>query len=156
MVSRMQASHVVHFFGVFLILAWGHLVSGPAVAQTFDWLIAEGIEGGGITTLAEAPNGDLYAGVWDGGGIFRSTDQGLTWQETSSSRDKVSEIVINNAGTVFVALSNGEVHRSLDNSASWSVSATGRVDYLGSLAYDPDLDVLYAARREYQLRCTSA
>jgi len=149
MKSRIRPVYVFHHVCIYLVFVAWHLVSGPAVAQTFDWLIAEGIEGGGITTLAEAPNGDLYAGVWDGGGIFRSTDQGLTWQETSSSRDKVSEIVINNAGTVFVALSNGEVHRSLDNGASWSVSTTGRVDYLGSLAYDPDLNVLYAARREY-------
>jgi photosystem II stability/assembly factor-like uncharacterized protein len=147
--SRMQPSHMAHFIAVFLVLVWGHLAPGPSAAQTYDWLMAEGPEGGEITTLAEAPNGYLFAGLWSGGGVFRSTDQGLTWQESGLLLDQVSEIIINNAGTIFAALSNGEIHRSLDNGASWWVSATGRVDHLGAMAYDPDLNILFAARREY-------
>lgn len=152
MVSRIHSHHVIDLVGVILVLACGHLVWGPAMAQTHDWLISEGPEGGEITTLAQAPNGDIYVGLWSRGGIYRSTDQGLTWQETGLPLDQVSKIVINNAGTVFAAISNGNVLRSFDNGASWLTSATGIVDHNGSIAYDPDLDILFAVTSEYFFR----
>ncbi len=122
------------------------LASLPCSAQTFDWLESTGPEGGWVTTLAEAPGGDFYAGTLSVGGVFRSTDQGATWQEVGLRGENVSEIIINNAGTVFAALSTREVRRSLDNGASWPVSGSDLVGTYGSLAYDPTLDILYAAK----------
>ena len=148
MMSRHRPMHVCHLLGLFLLVAAGHLVAGSATAQTFDWIESEGPEGGQVETLAQAPNGDLYAGLWDRGGVYRSTDQGMTWQETGLGFQQVHSIVVNNAGVVFAALSGGQVFRSTDNGASWPVSQPNLVNPAGALAYDQDLDILYAARAE--------
>jgi len=125
------------------------LLSGQLYpARAMDWLPSAGPEGGQVWTLAQAPNGDIYAGIWWGGGALRSTDLGVTWQETGLSYTNVSKIVVNNAGTVFAALSYGEVHRSTDNGTSWEISGSNLTFTFGSLAYDPDLDILYAAKSE--------
>lgn len=149
MVSRLQPNQVIQLAGVFLILAGGQVAAGIALAQTHDWLISEGPDGGQVVTLAQATNGDLYAGLWSREGIYRSTDQGSSWLETGLPHGQVSKIVINNAGTIFAAISNGEVLRSFDDGVGWSVSASGIVDFNGSLAYDPDLDILFAATSEF-------
>ena len=140
--------HVCLLVGLFLLVAVIHLAPVPAPAQTFDWMQSQGPEGGQVKTLAEAPNGDLYAGLWNRGGVFRSTDQGLTWSETGLGYQQVHSIVVNNAGWVIAGLSDGRVFLSANNGASWPVSQPNLVNSGGALAYDPVLDVLYAARAE--------
>lgn len=137
------------------VFRWGFLVlfamslaaAGPGLAQPYDWLQSAGPEGGAVWTLAQAPNGDIFAGIWWPGGVFRSTDQGMTWQDTGLDLMHVSKIVVNNSGTVFAA-GNGDVYRSKDNGGSWELSGSSLVSTFGSLACDPDLDILYAARYE--------
>jgi len=146
MISRLQPVRISRFAFVFLLVASMMLASLPCPAQTYDWQESDGPQGGAVYALGQAPGGNLYAGLKWVGGIFRSTDQGATWQEVGLRGENVSGIVINNAGAVFVAVSNGDVHRSLDNGGSWPISGSNLVGTNGSLAYDPVLDILYAAK----------
>jgi hypothetical protein len=135
------------------ILALALLMAAQA-ALAFDWQQSNGPQGGQIFTLAEAPNGDLYAGSWWGAGIFRSTDQGASWLEVGLRGEQIHEIVIANGGSVFAGTAAGEVHRSQDNGATWPVSGSGIVGTFGALAYDSALDILYAARSSILSRST--
>lgn len=148
MMSRLQPIRVFHIVFILLIITGGLFSPRTAVAQTYDWLAADGPEGGYVETLAQAPGGDIYAGLWNSGGVFRSTDQGLTWQATGLPYEQVHSIVVNNAGAVFAGASTGDVFRSTDNGATWPVVWPGIVAHFGALAYDPVLDIVYAARYE--------
>lgn len=53
------------------------LVPLSLCAQNF-WEQTNGPVGGTVTALATNSNGDLFAGT-DGGGVFRSTDNGNSW-----------------------------------------------------------------------------
>ncbi|MCK9996107.1 MAG: T9SS type A sorting domain-containing protein [Candidatus Krumholzibacteria bacterium] len=146
MMIRFQPVQISRFASA-VLLAVGLMLAGlPCLAQTFDWLESTGPEGGIVYSMAEAPGGDLYAGSYSMGGIFRSTDQGVTWQEVGLRGGGVVAIVINTAGTIFVALSNGDVHRSLDDGTSWPISGSDLVSWAGCFAYDPILDFLYVAK----------
>jgi hypothetical protein len=148
MKSTHRLMHVCNLVGLFLLVAAACLAPGSAAAFTFDWIQSQGPEGGQVRTLVQAPNGDLFCGLWSRGGVFRSTDQGLTWQETALAYEQVHSIVVNNAGAVIAGLTDGRVFLSVDNGASWPVSQPHLVNSAGALAYDPVLDILYAARAE--------
>ncbi|MFH1845797.1 MAG: hypothetical protein ABIF77_21650, partial [bacterium] len=117
----------------------------PALAN-FDWQRSEGPWGGMIFALAEAPNGDLYAGSWRYGGIFRSTDVGASWNLSGLWGARVPDIIVDNAGRIFASVDNGDVQRSTDNGTSWPLLGSSLTGPNGGLAYDDVLDILYAAR----------
>jgi len=148
MTIRFLPIRVSRFASLVLLVAGMLLAGRSCPVQAFDWVPSAGPEGGQVWTLAQAPNGDIYAGIWGIGGALRSTDLGVTWQETGLSYATVSKIVVNKAGSIFAALSYGEVHRSTDNGTSWEISGSNLTNSFGSLAYDPDLDILYAAKSE--------
>ncbi|MEN8007561.1 MAG: T9SS type A sorting domain-containing protein [Candidatus Krumholzibacteriota bacterium] len=147
MLSRLQPIHIFRIT-IYTMIGAGLLMAGTAPAQTYDWDESSGPEGGWVYALAEAPNGDVFAGLWNRGGVFRSTDQGVTWQEAGLHGYSISEMVTNTAGAVFAASTTNDVLRSLDGGSSWEVSGSSVVDYFGGIAYDPVLDILYAARHE--------
>ena len=65
-----------------LLGAWITLF-GPAGGRAADWS-GGGPEIGWVYTLMESSDGTLYAGTW-GGGIFRSFDGGLQWEEATTN-----------------------------------------------------------------------
>jgi hypothetical protein len=93
----------------------------------------------GIATLAIDPTGTLYAGSY-GGGLFKSSDSGSRWFNTSAGlTDTVVQVVAIDSATpttLFAATSAG-VSKSVDAGATWtSVLAVAFMNPLMALALD--------------------
>ena len=113
-------------------------VDNPTPAQGFVSVTAEAVNGGRtthVTTMAVNP-GDrsvIYAGT-DGGGVYKSTDSGASWNNVSRSSTEpgqnwinpyVNELSIDpdDPDAVYAAtgyLGAGALYRSLDGGASWN------------------------------------
>jgi len=85
------------------------------------------------------------AGTWFDSGTYRSTDQGVSWQEVGLREIFINDMVITSDGAVFVSNAQGAVYRSQDNGTTWQLSGENLVSNGGALAYDPVQDILYAA-----------
>ena len=76
-----------------------------------------------------AGNGYLYAGIFSGGsagGMYRSSDRGTTWAQTSGGITDPYITSILCAGTlVFAGSVYGEVYRSTDAGVQWSLFNNG-------------------------------
>ncbi|MBL0176379.1 MAG: T9SS type A sorting domain-containing protein [Ignavibacteria bacterium] len=109
------------------------LVSGmlPARAQ-HAWQRANGPFGGIVTCYASDSN-DVYAGT-DDGGVYRSSDNGVSWVFASSgiNGSKVASLLVAN-GSVFAALDAG-VYRSMDKGATWVHADSGIAKGINALA----------------------
>lgn len=76
-----------------------------------------------ITSFCTMPNGDVYAGQ-AADGIFRTTDNGQSWQEVGLCCAGVLSIAANSAGTIFAGTNAGGVYRS-NNGTAWDDVNTG-------------------------------
>ena len=63
-----------------------------------------------------------------GGGMFRSTDNGDTWteQNTGFAARDVNAVVMNDAGYIFAGAAGG-VFRSINDAEGWSNVSSGLV-----------------------------
>ena len=75
-------------------------------------------------SVAEAPNGDLFAGSW---GIFRSSDNGDSWQAAGSTLMVPFCIAFKSDGDdqYIFAGTGGGIWRSADNGANWDTASYG-------------------------------
>lgn len=74
-------------------------------------------------SLAVSPNGTVFAGTRPGTppefrGLYRSTDDGETWDVSFPGEEHVSSIAVDSLGRVFAATSQG-LQRSEDNGVTW-------------------------------------
>ncbi|MFI5252759.1 MAG: hypothetical protein ACHQQQ_10050 [Bacteroidota bacterium] len=110
-----------HLLFVFLFIFFAK----PVFPQTDFWKQALGPSGGIIQTIAVAPNGAIFAGT-DGNSVFRSTDNGESWNKTPGQRtvymqrENVSSIKIDGAGNIYAIIDN-QIQRSTDNGDHWTV-----------------------------------
>ena len=74
-----------------------------------------------IYSLAINSSGHIFAGT-DGYGVFRSTDNGVSWTQTSNY--EVHCLAINSSEHIFVGTTVG-VFRSIDNGDNWTQINTG-------------------------------
>ena len=91
------------------------------------WEATNGPLGGTIQALAVSPAGDIYAGA-ENGGVFRSTDDGLTWTNSRTGLDNTSNVMclaIDPDGRIFAGTRGFGVYRSVDNGATWAACNTG-------------------------------
>jgi photosystem II stability/assembly factor-like uncharacterized protein len=73
------------------------------------------------SSLATSPNGDIFAAIC-GIGVFRSTDDGITWDWADSalaSRDVLS-LIVNRSGDVFAGTQTSGVFRTTNGGISWT------------------------------------
>ncbi len=80
-----------------------------------------------IYCFAISPNGDLYTGAENsdnGTGLFRSTNNGDSWQYVAFNGRDVDEISITPRGYIFVDV-NGWKYRSTDLGTSWTEIVNG-------------------------------
>jgi len=81
---------------------------------------SDGISSISIQSLAYNINGDIWAGArYYSGGIFRSTDKGLTWEGAGINIIPTS-INIDDSGHVF-ASSFRDLYRTTDNGMTWTI-----------------------------------
>jgi photosystem II stability/assembly factor-like uncharacterized protein len=99
----------------------------PAVcySQSLSWQRTNGPYGGRVFLIAVAPKGSLLAGV-ENCGIFRSTDDGDTWLETSLTTETIECFTTDQQGRLYVGpYSASGVFVSDDDGLNWSKSNTG-------------------------------
>jgi hypothetical protein len=74
-----------------------------------------------VIAFTPAPNGDIFAGTYVGGGVFRSSDNGDTWIEKNNGlvATDVRAIATKFDGTVFAGTYGAGAFRSSDNDQSW-------------------------------------
>lgn len=75
-----------------------------------------------ILTMTLDNNGNILAGTW-GGKIYRSTDNGLTWERINESMlcAYVWSMTSNAAGTIYAATERG-IYKSADNGTTWVIA----------------------------------
>lgn len=138
------------------IVVWlGLFSSGTIWAGSKLWT-SVGPDGGLVGALAMDPQNPSTVYAATRGGIFKSTDAGLSWSAATPGLPAaafVSSLAIDpqNASTVY-ALSNLDVFKSTDAGANWTALRAGlpsrRGLYYGSdaLAIDPqNTSTVYAA-----------
>ena len=96
-----------------------------------SWVrVQNGLTGTWAYALALHPSGDIFVGLsrefpaLNGGGVFRSTNNGTTWLETALTRTEVQALSINSSGEILAGTYAG-ISRSSDNGAQWVLANAG-------------------------------
>src|SRR6266566_6254561 len=94
-------------------------------SQSF-WAQTNGPPGGDGIALATNSSGTVFVGT-QGGGIFRSSDNGETWTGVNNglTDTNVRALAINNNGDIFAGTPGGGVYRSTDNGENWTLIDNG-------------------------------
>jgi hypothetical protein len=73
-----------------------------------------------VTSLLATPGGRIYAGT-QGKGIFRSSDNGLSWQPMNHGLGAawISALALGPTGSMYVATQGAGVFRSVDGGVTW-------------------------------------
>jgi photosystem II stability/assembly factor-like uncharacterized protein len=134
-----------------LVIAAGLAFPAFRVSAGINTWTTNGPTGREIQALAIDPaNPDtLYAGTY-GGGVFKSTDSGGTWNaaNTGLTNAYVFALVINpvSSATLYAGTHGGGVFKSTDSGATWAAINTGlTTPHVTALAIDPSAPAtLYA------------
>ena len=89
------------------------------------WHPVGAVEGGRVVKIAVAPNGYIFAGG-ELGGIFRSTDNGASWEQTNKGLQdlRIKAIACDQESRIFTGTGSG-IYRSVDNGDSWELVDNG-------------------------------
>lgn len=101
-------------------------LSSNLFGQIINWQESQGLSGQQILCLARSPLGYYFAGTQSG--IYRSTDNGITWNKTITPDNvDVRGLVVNSSGYVFATNYSGlgGILKSTDNGNSWQFVLTG-------------------------------
>src|SRR5688500_11905833 len=123
------------------------VTSATAQEDPSGFVQTNGPTGGTFRDLVVAPNGDLFTGYVTGG-IFRSQDDGRTWNELSGTpiaMGRIYNLYTHENGTIFALASESspsqiwDVWRSTDNGETWTRIVASIA--ISSLTMGPDDDV---------------
>ncbi len=112
----------------------GHIFAGTddhgvfrSVNDGDDWsAINSGLTATDVWSLVIDPEGDIFAGTYDG--VFRSTNSGVTWTYSGLDENSIRQLTVDAAGNVLVGTSEG-LFRSTDKGDNWIVTGfTNDVD----------------------------
>src|SRR5215475_4432304 len=114
-----------------------------ASAARADVWVSHGPGGGSVTALAVAPTSPptVYAAV--GGGMFKTTDGGMSWSASNTGLPNTTVVALaidpTAPATVYAATNGGyRVFKTTDGGGSWSAVNTGlTAAYVDALAIDP-------------------
>lgn len=104
-----------HILGSVLIII---LLSVSGKAQDF-WESGNGPRDGQFFSIALAANGALLVGT-DGGGVFRSTDNGNTWVFSGIGGKRVVSFFVDANGNILAGTRFYGVYRSIDHGETWA------------------------------------
>lgn len=104
------------------LLLIGLFISHSLHAQ---WVRTNGPQGGHLRPMA-MDSSDLYVGGEENGtGVFRSTDDGMTWSSAGLEGKSLTSLAIL-GGDVFAATyDNDGVYRSTDHGGTWTIASSG-------------------------------
>lgn len=119
--------HLIYLAGLCLLLLFAFNVA--ALGQEKQWYQTNGPTGGSVHSLAMDSSGNLFAGIWNGG-MFRSSDNGLTWNFSwkGVKRSTINSIQISRDGLLYAASFSFGFFRSTDSGRSWNSNNTGLED----------------------------
>lgn len=103
----------------FIISFFSLIYCNQVFSQIALWEQTNGPFGGNIQSFAIDSNEVIFAGT-ERGGIYRSSDNGASW-ERKGLRDKIiSTIAVDSAGTILAGVSSEDIiYSSTDNGDSW-------------------------------------
>jgi photosystem II stability/assembly factor-like uncharacterized protein len=85
-----------------------------------------------IYSIAATPSGSVFAGGYDASGVYRTTNNGVSWQSlnTGLSGLGVTALAVDDSGSVLLGTGNysetgGAVYRSTNSGTSWTAVSTG-------------------------------
>jgi photosystem II stability/assembly factor-like uncharacterized protein len=80
-----------------------------------------------IVSLAINASGDVFAGTFEGGGVYRSTDNGESWTLTINglANTYVLALATNADGDIFAGTGGNGIFRSTDNGDTWTEAPPG-------------------------------
>jgi len=114
-----------------------------------NWELA-GLAAKRVELLSIRNNGDIYAAIYEDeyltnvSTLFRSEDNGASWEEIEFPNFNISAIVFNTEGHIFISTwVNGGVRRSIDNGATWIGSGLGN-QLLRGLVFNKAQNSLFA------------
>jgi len=87
-----------------------------------NWLSTTGFIGGGGNSIAVDLNDNLFIGCWSVG-IYRSTNDGILWSQTSFMMGDVNGLTVHPNNNVYAATYNN-VWKSTDIGVNWVVTGT--------------------------------
>jgi photosystem II stability/assembly factor-like uncharacterized protein len=79
-----------------------------------------------VSAVVVARNNHVWVAK-GGGTIFRSRDNGETWQRVGAAAESVRALVVNSRGSLFAATNIGVMH-SFDGGTTWTPLSTGLTD----------------------------
>ncbi|MDX1740276.1 MAG: hypothetical protein R3178_03245, partial [Rhodothermales bacterium] len=133
--ARLGVLMLVATCSVFSVLA------GFSRAQT-SWLSTNGPMSSHVNAIAIDEDGTLFAGTFREG-MFRSHDDGRTWQSLGLPGTNIRDLVFDIEGRLFVATFGSGVYRTSDQGDSWQETNIGLFDpRVQSLATDASGTVL--------------
>lgn len=142
---------------------WKSTDAGSTWNTTTDELPQIGVSGIAIdpdnSNIIYIATGDDDAGDSLSAGVFKSTDGGVTWNQTglnpSNSPTRMNEIYIDptNSNTLWVSTSSG-IFKTTDAGDSWESKLTG--DFLDLKLKPGDSEILYAATADRFFRSTDS
>lgn len=98
----------------------------PALAQNITWQQTKGPNGASAWALLVRANDEVFVGT-DGGGVFRSSNHGETWTDTTLKATHVLSLASNGQGDLFAGTVFEGVYRSRDNGQTWTQFDSGLV-----------------------------
>ncbi len=130
-----------HDHGVFLSTDWGK-----------TW-VARGLSVQRIFGLAVDKYDDIYAATefQFGGGVFKSSDNGITWSQLYTDVSGHHAIAINSRGYLFSS-SYWRIFRSTDHGSTWTQAFDSYPFPIPALAVDPHDHIFAATRGQGVLR----
>ena len=130
----------------------------PVMATT-TWQATGGPLGGSINALAINPLNprEIYAGSF-GGGVFKTTDGGNSWNPTGSFKgyDIINSVAIDSAGIIYSGTQGGGIFKSSDGGGTWSAINNGMTNLnISFIAIAPtNNQTIYASARSATFKST--
>jgi hypothetical protein len=103
-----------------------------------------GMENTKVTAMFVDNNGDIYAGTWFEGGLYKSVDNGENWQLLSLENTDITDFIIHN-GTSYVSI-DGQGIKESTNNIDWSNSWFGSA-FIYKLYLNPKNELLAVSSR---------
>jgi hypothetical protein len=135
--------------------SWGKIYKSDDIGENWSLVlsISESIS---INDFTETSNGYLFAVIWDfvnytENGVFRSTDNGETWEFIDIANDGFTSIAVNSADEIFATSYFEGIFISSDYGETW-IQKPGY--HIEDLLID-DNDIIYAAADDYGVLHTS-